>query len=487
MLSRTTAPPTRGTRAARLVVALGCSAAVVSASLTAGADAADPPDTQVALEPAECGPGSRPETGTVGRVPAEEFASGRAAEGYTCNTELVSHTGRSGGFKVERYEDAAGRVCAFYDVSRMFPVGVFQAGVEGLGTAVLAMDDPARPRRTATLLSPAMLSPHESLILNQERGLLVAVMGNAGTAPGFLDVYDVRRNCRQPQLLSSTPAGFLGHESGFSPDGRTFYASSLLADTITAVDLTDPRLPRPLTTFPGGWSHGVRTSPDGNLLYVADMGYPDRDSYTSGGLKIYDVREINQRRPFPRAKLVSTYTWPDVAIPQVPEPMRIGGRDYVLMVDEFTELAADAFFSYRPSSSPAVARIIDVGDPRKPVEVSALRLEVHLEENREGDQRNDPGAQSPLGGYASHYCGLPRSEDPLLVACSYIGSGLRVFDISDPAHPEEVAYFNKPTAGGGYAMAKPAFDVPRKQVWFSDVDGGFFAVRLTNDAWPEGL
>ena len=479
------------TSRARLRLAL----ASVGATLAVGAGvlpilggpAAGGAEPLEALAPPTCGPGSSPETDIDGRVPKSDFDSGRAARGYSCNTRLVGHVGKTGGLKVHRYRDPAGHVCAFYDVAKMFPLGVFTAGMQGYGTAVLDMSDPATPRRTATLSTPAMLSPHESLALHEGRGLLVAVMGNAGSAPGFLDVYDVKSDCRKPRLLSSTPVGILGHESGFSPDGRTYYASSLLADTITAVDLSNPRLPRTLTTFAGGWSHGVRTSPDGNLLYVADMGYPDADSYTSGGLKIYDVSEINQRKPFPRAKLLSTFSWPDVAIPQVPEPMEIDGRHYLLMVDEFTELASSAFFSYRAASHPAVARIIDVEDPTKPKQVSAMRLEVHLEKNRAGAQKDDPGAQSPIGGYASHYCGLPRYKDPRLVACAYIGTGLRVFDITDPAAPREVAYYNKPAPTGGYAMAKPAFDRARHQVWFSDFDAGFFAVRLTNGVWPKGL
>ncbi len=445
-----------------------------------------PPVTQ-ALPPAECGPGSRPEPGTAGRAPAADFASGRAQQGYSCNTKLISHVGKTGGLKVERYRDTRGNVCAFYDVSRMFPTGVLDAGVEGLGTAVLDMNKPKKPRRTATLMTPAMLSPHESLILHEKRGLLMAVMGNAATLPGFLDIYDVKQNCRKPTLLSSTPTGLLGHESGLSPDGRTFYASSLLADTITAVDVSNPRVPRTLTTIAGGWSHGVRTSPDGKLLYVADMGYPNQTNFTSGGLRIYDVSAIQERKPLPRAKLVSTYTWADVAIPQVAEPMRIKGRDYVLMVDEFSELSMNPAFTYDPNNSAAAARIIDVEDPERPREVSAMRLEVQLTENRAGEQRNDPGADSPVGGYSSHYCAIPRFKNPKIAACSYIGSGLRIFDIRDPAKPREIAYYNQPAAGGAGAMAKPAFDRERKQVWFSDFTNGFFAVKLTNGVWPRGL
>lgn len=42
---------------------------------------------------AQCGPGSRPETALQGSVPVADRASGRSAQGYTCNAELVGHYG----------------------------------------------------------------------------------------------------------------------------------------------------------------------------------------------------------------------------------------------------------------------------------------------------------------------------------------------------------------------------------------------------------
>ena len=34
-------------------------------------------------------------------------------------------------------------------------------------------------------------------------------------------------------------------------------------------------------------------------------------------------------------------------------------------------------------------------------------------------------------------------------------------------------------------MSKPAFDVARRHVWYSDGNSGLYAVRLTNGAWPD--
>src|SRR3981081_4363831 len=55
-----------------------------------------------------CDAQSLPETGSQGRVPKAEVDSGRAALGYRCNAARVGTFGDSGGFRVERYIDAAG-------------------------------------------------------------------------------------------------------------------------------------------------------------------------------------------------------------------------------------------------------------------------------------------------------------------------------------------------------------------------------------------
>ena len=136
-------------------------------------------------------------------------------------------------------------------------------------------------------------------------------------------------------------------------------------------------------------------------------------------------------------------------------------------------------------------RIIDISDEKNPKVISDLRLEVHQPENRAAIA-DDPGAQNPVQGYAGHYCNVPTRTDPTIVACSMIISGLRIFDIRDPAHPREVAYFNAPVRDhvaaaffepSPWAMSSPSFVPERKEIWYSDGFNGFFVVRVTNDVW----
>jgi hypothetical protein len=97
-------------------------------------------------------------------------------------------------------------------------------------------------------------------------------------------------------------------------------------------------------------------------------------------------------------------------------------------------------------------------------------------------------------GYAAHYCNLPTRVDPKVVACDFIVSGLRVFDISDLIHPKEIGYYVAPTEAkneNGYeasdfAMSRPAFAPERREIWFSDGPTGFYVVRVAKDVWPGG-
>jgi hypothetical protein len=435
----------------------------------------------------KCGPGSRPETGMQGRVPAEDVEAGLVADGFTCNVELIGQHGPSGGYKVERYVDAAGNECAYYDTTLLFPSNATNIAEGPTGVAVLDMSDPSKPVQTATLVTPAMQTPHESLLLNQERGLLAAVAGNPIFAPGQVDIYDVSADCRTPVLKSSLPVGILGHESGFAPDGNTFYAASLGGGLLTAIDVSNPSAP--VTLYTGRHdTHAVTISDDGNRAYLASgAGFPRNEvglPAEVSGLVILDVSEIQARKPNPQVREVGSLTWPTVTIPQAALPVTIGGKPYLVEIDEFSTTEQMRITANGPRVG--AGRIIDISDETNPRVVSNLRLAVHEPENRE-QLAGDPGTGSATGGYAGHYCAVPRREEPGIVACSFLASGLRVFDIRDPLAPKEVAYFVGPVPAGGEANAafsSPAFAPERREIWYSDADRGFLALRLSPSAWP---
>jgi hypothetical protein len=431
---------------ASTALASGCGLAGMSGSSPPPAPAADPSVFEGPLARASCGPGSRPETGIQG-------LADDAAEGNSCNMELIGQLGSSASWQMAAYED-----CAYFDQD--FPGGL----PDELGTVVASLADPSRPTESARLTSPAMLDPHESLSANEARGLLGGVAGwdPIGNGPAVFDVYDLASDCAQPVLKASLPLNALGHEGNWAPDGLTYYGTSSVARNISAVDVTMPDEPTLVTVLQKG-THGMSVSDDGNRLYLA-IGLNSDGSTVANGLTIVDSSRVQSRAPAAQVTDIGTVTWPDGGAAQHTIPVTIAGRPYVIFVDE-------GEFAGWP---PGAARIIDISDETKPVVVAKLKLEVHMP---------DSGVpNTPASANNAHYCNVPRRDEPGIVACSYTTSGLRVFDIRDPYRPKEIAYINPP--GAGNASARPAFVPERGEIWFTVQSSGFYVARVTHGAWP---
>lgn len=483
--------------AALLLVASGYASATGAASTTSRAARSAVPAEPVlkAVPRAVCGPHARQETGIQGRISRADHVSGLAAKGLQCNAELVGkHTqeklgvdgtivGTVGGYKVLRYKDKRGNECAYYDTSLLPPTN---AGDGNLGVRVLDMNDPKNPKLTMILDSPSMVSPHESLVLSQKRGLLMAVAGNLAQAvlPGIVDIYDLEgpAGCSVPVLKSSTPLGIVGHESGLAPDGNTFYSASFSTKTIVALDISNASLPVLLGTIAVN-SHGLSLSADGTRAYVAkDEAYVAADGDTGGfGLGIYDVSDFQNRKPNPQGREIASLTWKGISIPQSTVPITIKGKPFILESDEF---------------GPGASRLIDITNEKTPFVVSNLRLQVHQEDIRKANpsMEDDPGVNTPFSfaqDYTGHFCNVPTLVDPPIVACGMAVSGLRIFNIEDPYHPYEAAYFTAPVQkrvlpeGSNWAYSMPTFVPERKEVWYSEAYTGFYAVKITNGAWPD--
>lgn len=465
-----------------LVLAAGLLCALVAMH---PASAQTVPDDQLPAR-ATCGPDDVQEDPAIqGRVPQSAYVD-QAEHLFNCNLKLVGRHGNSGGYKVQRYVDVQGHECAFYDTTLVIGVDVVDTDGNTPGTFVLDVTDPAAPIHTATIATPAFSSPHESVLLNQKRGLIAAVLANPEFFPGQVDIWDVSHDCRHPVFQSSLPVGTLGHESGFSPDGNTFWTASLHTPHVTAIDVSNPKLPVPLWVGTAK-VHGITLSPDGNHAYLAWFG--DDAHPKEKGLVILDVSEIQSRKPNPQVHRVSYTTWSNVGTPQIALPVTFKGVPHLIEMDEFGG----------PNNIGA-ARIINIADPTKPFVVSTMRLMA----NQPSTQATLAGDQgmggTGLQGYRGHYCGVPTTVDPKIVGCTFIVSGLRIFDIADITQPHEAAYFNIVTAKSAhpavsrqapYAMSSVTFDPVDGHVWYSDGTAGLFILDLNDDIYapgqPEGV
>jgi hypothetical protein len=140
--------------------------------------------------------------------------------------------------------------------------------------------------------------------------------------------------------------------------------------------------------------------------------------------------------------------------------------------------------------------IIDISDETKPRVIANLRLAINQPaEHAAATAAGDPGTNNPAQGYAAHYCNIPTTVDPKIVACSFIASGLRVFDISNLTHPKEIAYYVAPPAprsengffASDFAMSKPAFVPERREIWWTDGTSGFYVLRVDPSVWDAAV
>src|ERR1700676_638425 len=103
-----------------------------------------------------------------------------------------------------------------------------------------------------------------------------------------MDISDSSLDCCFPQLVASLagggggdggkigPAGVVGHEGSWAPDGLTYYVGDTSRRSYHAVDVVDPTKPKYIATFDmktvGLRSHGLSISDDGNRAYVVTPG-----------------------------------------------------------------------------------------------------------------------------------------------------------------------------------------------------------------------
>src|SRR5262249_16280263 len=140
--------------------------------------------------------------------------------------------------------------------------------------------------------------------------------------------------------------------------------------------------------------------------------------------------------------------WNDGATAQQTLPVKYDGRQYLIFTDEHGAGSASAQSNAAKQFACSLgvppngfARIIDISNEANPRVISKLKLEIADPVIWRAILSDPPDIISS----SSHYCGVDRVDNPRLLACTYREAGLRVFNIKDPWHPSEIAYY-KPRA-----------------------------------------
>ena len=463
---------------------------------------------------ATCGPRDHPETGLQGQVPAP-LRKPREFRGFNCNLELIGQSrGEGAGWQNVFSSDRSGHVCSYYDTS---PAA---AGRGRLGVVVVDGTDATHPTPTAYLTSPAMLDPLESLKVNPRRQLLAVIDSINGPDGPMIELYGISADCRFPRLLSAarkqeaaSQDRVRGDEGTFSDDGLTYYATNLRAGLIDAIDVSDPLRPRLLAEWSMPFNQrtsGISVREDGNRAYLTLFGHGAVAPVSAtvsldNGVIIADVSDVQAHRPNPQIRVISTLLWGDGSASHQTIPVRISGKPYLIATDQGGSGVANSsgWSAACHAGLPAwsMVRIIDIVDEKNPTITAKLALEVN-------DPKHCNEVLPDLTGlsgftYDNHYCSVDNAQDATTLACAHFESGVRVFDIRNPAQPREIAYFvppsvttpspgswnNRSAATGrpDHCSAQIRLDAATASLMTTCQDNGFIALRFAPGVWPFAL
>jgi hypothetical protein len=424
-----------------------------------------------------CGAKDLPETGVQGDVPLADQLSGRAAQGYNCGLALVGYSSlgaRGGNANMAWSQD-----CAY---------------IAGDGVAVVDVKDPVHPKLVGTMHSAGSDATIETLhavdagnrhLLATGKYGLFGASGLPGTAP--VDIWDVS-TCTRPKLLSTIQFPSNVHNLTFSADGRRLWSTLPLQ----AADLSNPRTPKMLPPieqqladsghFHLQYAHEAWPSPDDKRLYV-------------GGQIVADDEELlvidTTGWPAQPAHVIGSIAEPGHSI----RPARIGGKPYLINSDESIinptakGCLPNALTPFGGASTPFLT---DISNERLPKQRGTIRLGIEQPIHCVEQTLSDVNA-------SVHYQDVDDPNDTTFALVSAWNSGLRIWDVRDPAHPHEAAYFNpgkfdgnplggpvglgtllglQGLAGLDQAWAHVRYRPESGQIWLTTASGGFWVLEL---------
>ncbi|HEV3289458.1 MAG TPA: hypothetical protein VG123_10720 [Streptosporangiaceae bacterium] len=339
---------------------------------------------------------------------------------------------------------------------------VGHTGTTGMGTTVLDVADPARPRLVAQWPAPARTHTHKVqvadglLLVNHEKFPYRAAMTEPFSAG--LAIYRLDDPLR-PGQVAFWPSGGRGVHRVVWAGGQYAHFSAIpdgFRDRIWVVlDLADPARPAEAARWwwPGqredeepGWPAGQRYAAH-HALIAGDRAYL---GYDDAGMVVLDVADIT--RPRQVAQLAwdggSTHTC-------LPLP----GRGLVAATDE---QVTDG-----PHAPRRAIRVIDVAGAIPAV------LAVCPQPAGFGHLPLRFGAHNLHENQAGAY----RSER--LVFATYFSAGVRVYDLADPVHPVEVAHWlPEPPPGQAVPQINDLFVDANGLIWVTDrFAGGLYVLE----------
>lgn len=362
----------------------------------------------------------------------------------------MTHTEAAHGLRVVGHSDLGGYGDGMQIMRHGDALYVGHLGTSGMGTSILDVSDPSRPRLVRQWRAPPGTHTHktqvadDTLLVNHEQ-YQEGEDFSAGMA-----VYDLS-DPFDPQQVGFFSSGGLGVHRIVWTGGRHAYMSAIpegFDDRIwVIVDLSDREQPVEVGRWwwPGmwraggeepDWPSGKRFAAHHALLDggIAYLGFGDAN------MVVLDVSDLAE------PKLLSNLQWSPGGDTHTCLPLP--SRGLVVSTDEAIQA--------RCAEEQKLVRVIDVSDPQSPEVMGVcpapkgdfcergLRFGPHnLHENRPGT-------------YVSEE----------IVFVTYFNAGLRVYDLSEPRAPREIAFW--------LPVAAPGREAPQSNDLLVDESGLIF-------------
>lgn len=340
-------------------------------------------------------------------------------------------------------------------------------GTSGMGTSILDVSDPGSPVLAEQWPAPKNTHTHKVqvadglLLVNHER-FPYRPRTQLGPHSAGVAVYDLADplHPRRIGFWESTGKGVhrivwtggrYAHMSG-TPDGFT--------DRVwMTLDLADPTEPVLAARWwwPGQWTAGgeVPDWPAGHRVAAHHaLGEGDFQylGYDDANLVVLDVSDVETPRRIGGLEWTGGATHTCMPLP---------GRDLLVVTDEQQHDG--------PHGEERRVHLIDIADPTKPAYLRTVPA--------------PEGAYDELPQRFGPHClhenrpGSYRSAE--LVFVTYFNAGVRVYDLTDPADPREIAHWvSEPPPGSKVPQANDLFVDAGGIVWVTDRGtGGVFALQ----------
>lgn len=327
----------------------------------------------------------------------------------------------------------------------------------GGGTQIVDVRDPRRPRRAGYLEGyPGAFSPKtqvsgDRLLVNYE-----ARQGDADFAG--LGVWDIS-NPEQPLRIGQLATGGKGIHRMWYAGERYAYASVIPEGhsrrVFTIIDLDNPSAPAEVCHWradlaePAGMNYGLH-----HPIVAGDVAYMGWWDY---GVIIADVSDPRHPR-----QLGAISGWAAQGGGHTHTALPLTERNLMVVTDEAGDVAGEEtrklirIFDIQDVAAPQLLAICP--PPEGDYGRAGVRFGPHnLHENRPGSYRSER-----------------------LIFTTYFGAGLRVYDLSDPAMPAEVASFVPDPTADGYIPVNDLFVSESGLIYLTDRrTGNLYIVELT--------